>query len=666
VKWVHYRDVAMPSGNVQMAISRGSTPSFFAPASCSWSCTAQKTTTNSYCTIVIQPCNFTTGDYFIRLFGVAGSGSSLPNQEYDFSLYVEQVPQAAVALQLNQFVKSSVRTQEYRHYSIAIPAQRTSWLRAELYGNADQMPDLTLFLGYNGLAGLSPCFRNNVSCVISDSGKPDYCEFYINPCSFAFSSTYFLSVYSNTNNYNDIPYQFTIGVRAGAITTLDPVTGFPVTGLVRAFQSQYYQFTVTPQQMASNIFHLEVASIEPMPCMGAGCNQFAYLITTVSTNAPGSSVLTTNSNTNGDSCACSKLAFVNQFYTTDFECDFASQTATTYYVQVYGNRPGAVSPFDPVSFTIRAWFVPIIQASITPGAATAAIPPFTPVPRPLNFDQYITYTISGVQSSNTQYLTIEIADLIETNAGIGNNLNNVGINAWLGVNTYGSPSHTDSLFRYGTASPNCFSFSCSPVNTNVPNPNATVMCRFTLLPCYGGCNANYKLTIMPRMFEPELNPQRLVKFSVRAYYTNIGTLSQSPFSNNTANLRTLALAAGGLTYNFQNERNNRGFATIECEGRFGTTFYRDYVVSTGSTFAPATPYEQLVITGAGSQTVEFSTVRPGIGCGCNTGGSSCTFNCNSGAQNTFITIRDTSSRSGCWWPNIQLPERAKQPWFCYH
>jgi len=148
------------------------------------------------------------------------------------------------------------------------------------------------------------------------------------------------------------------------------------------------------------------------------------------------------------------------------------------------------------------------------------------------------------------------------------------------------------------------------------------------------------------MFEPELNPQRLVKFSVRAYYTNIGTLSQSPFSNNTANLRTLALAAGGLTYNFQNERNNRGFATIECEGRFGTTFYRDYVVSTGSTFAPATPYEQLVITGAGSQTVEFSTVRPGIGCGCNTGGSSCTFNCNSGAQNTFITIRDTSCGAG--------------------
>jgi len=191
---------------------------------------------------------------------------------------------------------------------------------------------------------------------------------------------------------------YSLSVATGGVVSLDD--GHPRKANLLARQEHYYSFTIPTG--ASNILHVQVQSIEPY----RGSNGINNLKTSISRIQPENGI--------SYDCPCSDIVFMDSFTTTNYPCELTSR-AGTYYIKVRALFEGADFPHDPISYTVRVWWTPIQSVTLSLGTT------FTKVPQPLNYNQWIDYSItvpSGIGAN--QVLAIEIADITDSSLTNGN------------------------------------------------------------------------------------------------------------------------------------------------------------------------------------------------------------------------------------------------------
>ena len=542
----------------------------------------------SYCTILIDPCQFTIGTYYIRTYGVISLErdsywfNTFVNNNYQtypnlldfagisYTLTIEQIDYNPVSLSLGTPLRDTVLEAQYNHYTIAVPKYDQGYMRIVMYRNSDQASDLTLYMSTKGLAGAAPCYSYTERCQLPQGTASSVCDFYISMCEYAQISgkTLYVSVQNQNINPNvthdqidnyygnvyfpskvghvpgGFPVEYTITAQYFTPRIIDPSKPITMTGNVFKNQIDYYQFTVSSADIAAGkILHVEVDSIEPELYYTAT----SQLKTVISTTPPQTSVP-------GD-CPCSDIIFVNSFKSTSFPCDLTDKDAT-YYISVKALINGFDAPFDPISYTVKVFYtVPILQT-------LQLNTPWVSAPHPLNFNEWVIYTIPFSTQEDT-LLIVEFADLSNTKDSIYA----YGISAFLNFGEPGSPYHNNSLFNYGQDS-GCYVDSCAPLNIESdPLPQNTVMCRLIVSGCTQCTGGNYYLTVRSDLVEPEPRIQYRSNYTIRAYTQTIQTLDTFP-SNYKAN----AVAAGGYTFSVNNVEN----PPIACDSRFYTTFYTDF------------------------------------------------------------------------------------------
>jgi len=590
----------------------------------------------SYCTITLDPCQVESGNYYIRVSGASSinvNDYSTYNNPYpnsfdfigvSYTLTVTQNDQSPVALTIGTPIRDTISESQYKHYSLALPNQANSGLRIHLYRNGDQGAPLTLYLNEAGaLAGNLPCYSFTQQCQIIFGDDSSVCDFFIPACDYSqlAGKTVFVSVENQNFNPNftsngfyfdryftsfptrvshvagDIPVQYTLSAQLVTIQNLDLNRGATVIGNVYEHTYDYYSYTVTQADItAGKVLYLELDSREPY-------SYYTELKTVISTKSPATIVP-------GD-CNCGENILLNTFQFVYYPCDL---TAGTYYVTVKALLDGFNTPFDPISYTLKAYYIAPITQSLSLSTT------WTVAPHPLNFQESVVYSIS-VTASQTQVVQIEIADL---------------------------PSSRDSFFADGIVaylnfgvpgSPDCHYDVCTAVNNNDPGSVAagTIMCRFTITPCED-CSGTYYLTINSNFIAPEPRIQYRSNYTVRAYTTSINTLDFFP-----SNYRNNATAPGGFNFAIQNTVN----PVIQCDSRWSDTIFTDFFFRLPS--ITINQYEEFFATNsginAGNIIISFSAgVSPSRtgDCGCDASPSTtCTLatGCTTGAQTIDVYAR---------------------------
>jgi len=546
-------------------------------ANCTKSCLASYGTF-SYCSVEIEPCDYTTGNYYIRLYGIAYL-STTSNSPYGFefvdrygqqyTLEVTEVSNAPVAVTLGTSFRDTITQSDYNHYQVTIPSSTSSSsLRFSIYKNSNQYEEaLGLFYNPSGLAGYDTCYSYDRQCVLNGNGLTTMCDIVIAPCETAAlaGKTVYFSVSTPSTDFYAVGYlnrvypvvegdqavEYTVLAQLISVQTLDLTKGNPITANLLYRHEAYYSFTITSSDIsAGKVFNLEVESLETE----SNYNSVDQLKITISQNAPGTAI-------DGD-CPCGDIVFTNTFRTQTFPCDLLGNTGT-YYVNIraldYGRPDGLYHILDPISYTIRAWY-------ITPIAQTLSLSStWTNAPHPLNFQEAVTYKISYAAKADT-ILVVEIADLTNTfNSSISN-----GLYAYMSVNyPSAAPEFGQRLFEGSDASCNFFTY-CDPSNelTESLDP-ATVMCNFVITPCIQ-CSSisSYYVSIVPNMIKPEPRIEYRMNYTIRAYTKTISNLN-----NYSTSPRTNALATGGYSFSIQETVN----PTISCESRFTSDpFFNDF------------------------------------------------------------------------------------------
>jgi len=577
-----------------LAVSRDSVaPAGFGLSDCARDCLVEQgdfltTVGSAYCSIVYEPCDFAAGDYYIRVTGVSGTAAdSFEFRGLDYTIHVETVDYAPKALTIPSAAEYTIGEFEQNHYSLGLSGlQANQWLRVALYLDADQTADdrnqIRLFYNFDAPAGEN-CYSSVRSCLVNSyTLNSAYCDIFFAPCELKGVSTLYLSARSEF--YADVSYQtvyypshivgnqrlrYSLSVATGGVVSLDD--GHPRKANLLTRQEHYYSFTIPAS--AANILHVQVQSTEP----------YRYEAETGITNLKTSISKIQPENGISYDCPCSDIVFENEFTTTNYPCELASQ-AGTYYIKVRALFEGADFPRDPISYTVRVWWTPIQAVTLALGTT------FTKVPQPLNYNQWIDYTItvpSGIGAN--QVLAIEIADITDSSLTNGND----GLLAFLSNNGIASPDNRFGLWTFGQNVAGCNRQVCALTNTDgedAPAPN-NVMYAAEFTPC-NTCGNTFHLTIKPRLYEPQPSILNRVNFTVRAYLRDV-TIPVGFVDS--ATLRTLALQPGGYTYNFDFNtplvNYDRSYVEdgTDCDG-----FSRDYYFRLPALSVQS--FEDLVVT----------------------------------------------------------------------
>eukprot|EP01096_Ripella_sp_DP13-Kostka_P009202 TRINITY_DN349_c0_g1_i3.p1 TRINITY_DN349_c0_g1~~TRINITY_DN349_c0_g1_i3.p1 ORF type:complete len:3408 (-),score=1699.08 TRINITY_DN349_c0_g1_i3:220-10443(-) len=518
----------------------------------------------SFCTIVVDPCEFSEGEYFFRV-SAATEGTTVIG--VDYTLEVDVVELTQQTLTVPQSFISSLGLERYDFFEVDLSLLDVDQaFEVSVYQDSNHPNDLIVYFSTDSFAGArTDCFEHFYSCDINIHSSA--CKVNFGPCFLRSNDKIYISVkvpssgpvdpllfaetafgsYSTLFGEAKVPY--TISVSQKPVVNLDD--GHPRTAYLR-YGEDVARFSFNIPSNAANILHVELKSLEPnLPNADS-----ARLSTFISKGKTLSSV---------PQCGCGEILFTDEFETTNFPCELQDK-AGTYYLTIFPLRNGA-NPFDPVSFTVRVWWTTVQQSTLTVGQNPIA------VPSPLNYDQWINYRIlsTDVNSSVQKALHVEISDLY-------NSLNvkgNEGIEAFLSSGTtMASPEHTDSLFSFGVAS-SCAQRSCALANTEVSNANllanpGTVMCNFELTHCDGVCGSEYRLTVHSKFTQPQPVLSERANFTVRAFNSDINVPNQFPLSSG---IRELALAPGGFTFTF-NETSSAPVASLS--NSFGATVRKDY------------------------------------------------------------------------------------------
>lgn len=608
----------------------------------------------------------------------------------DFTLYSRVYNKEPVVLTGNVPRHDLVREYHYNHYTFPVTGVPVNaYIKAEMYLERDQHDEVfmlgTWLSNTTTRAGFpfAPlcndpreylddyrcrnynfqflCKTSEPNVAIDSSRSREYCSFYIKPCDIVPGGTMLLSIYapgSRRRNYilsnpttgfgsnavanawnsqhmwgSYIDYTIQMTVQAPVVLSL--ANGWPVTGSVFVGERVYYAFTANAADFfgpstAGSFLTFEVDGIRPQfdlcannKCLigGAGKNSRikTMVISPETPSGPGFPL-----------CPCTNVHYLDEFEHRMFYCDLLP-LPKTYYLEVLGLRTGVDAPYDPVTFTVRAYKtdIPFVVVPVVPSTRqhpTDVVNTCSKIPlnttgtcpltqsRPINFGEWVAYQIEFPAGAGNEILYVEIMDVRALPTIIqANTLPE--FNAYISRGFAGSPP---SFFRRGPqsttthatytefASTNGYVFA----DRNGPTPTSAKTLLGSPFPSAFGCSLSECIGVAgtTAAFDP-LNPTPFCVMQLGgciaggsgSFFLTVQSLVSTPYSNCTDPAFTFKVRARS--------------APIDTTSLTAFVSTRDGVTPTSRAFssttvAPAT--NNKVVSGKTNQIHRYWMVTPSI------------------------------------------------------
>ena len=208
------------------------------------------TTTQSYCTVVIPHCHWSSDDVFVAIQG-----------RYDADFVGRFTLRASTDevrdFQLTDGVSHYDRVPYgiYHHYFIETNAEEDQYLAIDLYPNQDQ-DYITAYLNYAERAGDSPCFTHTDSCITQSC-----CTWQLHACDLQ-KGRYYISVFGSHDQFYDNHVEYTLTASHKPVTTLlfngDPFTGH----LKQVGDVNHYRFEVAEGFRPGTFLTFEIDAVK--------------------------------------------------------------------------------------------------------------------------------------------------------------------------------------------------------------------------------------------------------------------------------------------------------------------------------------------------------------------------------------------------------------------
>jgi len=209
-----------------------------------FTCSA-KIQSESYCTIVVPQCEWTSSDFFVA---VKGDYDATFIGRFTIRAYLEEIRDFELTSGI--YTYDQVPEGTYKHYFIESDGVQTKHLHINVYTNQDVV---SVYLNLDGRAGTLPCYTSTAACV-----NQSICSWVIDASDLV-AGRYYVSVFGE-NQWYDSAVEFTVVAEFKRFATI-LASGNPFTNHVLVGEMQHYRYTIEEIQVGDYLV-VEVDNVD--------------------------------------------------------------------------------------------------------------------------------------------------------------------------------------------------------------------------------------------------------------------------------------------------------------------------------------------------------------------------------------------------------------------